>query len=162
MPDAVGSLQGNCRSLAALEMTAAGAAHGMTPAGLDPSLPSGWQRRVSSVNAESGEERRQAREALVAELVEVAEQLPSRIDIDPEAVQRDLARLVLTLIELLRRVVEHQAIRRMEDGDLSDEQVERMGTALWRLEEKLAEIRESFGLAADELNIDLGPMGKLL
>jgi hypothetical protein len=103
-----------------------------------------------------------AREALLAELVEVAERLPARIEVDPEGVQRDLARLVLTLVELLRRVVEHQAIRRMEDGDLSDEQIERMGTALWRLEEKLGEIREVFGLASEDLNIDLGPLGKVL
>ncbi len=108
------------------------------------------------------EEIRGSREALVAEMVALAEQLPSRIDIDPDAVQRDLARLVLTLVELLRRVVEHQAIQRMEDPDLSEEQVERMGTALWRLEEKMEEIREVFGLAAEELNIDLGPFGKIL
>ncbi|HEV2129679.1 MAG TPA: gas vesicle protein K [Longimicrobiaceae bacterium] len=103
-----------------------------------------------------------SREALVAEMVAIAEQLPSRIDVDPDTVQRDLARLVLTLVELLRRVVEHQAIQRMEDPDLSEEQVERMGTALWRLEEKVKEIREVFGLAADELNIDLGPLGRVL
>jgi hypothetical protein len=103
-----------------------------------------------------------ARAALLAELTELAEQLPSRIDIDPEAVSRDLARLVLTLIELLRRVVEHQAIRRMEDPDLSEEQVERMGTALWRLEQKMEEMRAVFGLAGEDLNIDLGPLGRLL
>ncbi|CAN5416142.1 gas vesicle protein K [soil metagenome] len=103
-----------------------------------------------------------SREALVAEMVALAEQLPSRIDVDPDTVQRDLARLVLTLVELLRRVVEHQAIQRMEDPDLSEEQVERMGTALCRLEEKMEEIREVFGLAAEELNIDLGPFGRLL
>ncbi|MDQ3606077.1 MAG: gas vesicle protein K [Gemmatimonadota bacterium] len=95
-------------------------------------------------------------------MVALAEQLPSRIDVDPDTVQRDLARLVLTLVELLRRVVEHQAIQRMEDPDLSEEQVERMGTALWRLEEKMEEIREVFGLAAEEMNIDLGPFGRLL
>jgi hypothetical protein len=102
------------------------------------------------------------REALAAELVELAERLPARLDVDPEAVGRDLARLVLTRVELLRRVVEHQAVRRMDDPDLSDEQVERMGTALRRLEEKMTEMREAFGLASDELNIDLGPLGRLL
>jgi hypothetical protein len=96
-----------------------------------------------------------------AALAEVARVLPSRIDVDPEAVQRDLARLVLTLVELLRRVVEHQAIRRMDDPDLSAEQVERMGIALEKLEEKLAEIREVFGLAEGDLDVDLGPLGKL-
>jgi hypothetical protein len=98
----------------------------------------------------------------VAELVELAERLPTRIDVDPDSVQKDLARLVLTLVELLRRVVEHQAVRRMEDGDLSDEQVERMGTALWKLEEKMREIKGAFGLADEDLNVDLGPLGKLL
>ncbi len=102
------------------------------------------------------------RDALLAELTELADRLPGRIDIDPEAVQQDLARLVLTLVELLRRVVEHQALRRMEDPDLDEEQVERMGTALWRLEEKMKEIKAVFGLAGEELNIDLGPLGKLL
>ena len=102
------------------------------------------------------------RQALMAELTELAEHLPARIDVDPDAVGRDLARLVLTLIELLRRVVEHQAIRRMEDPDLSEEQVERMGTALLRLEEKMLEIKDIFGLAGEELNIDLGPLGKAL
>jgi hypothetical protein len=102
------------------------------------------------------------RAELVARLAEVADQLPDRIDVDPDAVGRDLARLVLTLVELLRQVVEHQAVRRMEDPDLSEEQVERMGTALWRLEEKLTEIRAVFGLAGEDLNIDLGPLGKLL
>jgi hypothetical protein len=102
------------------------------------------------------------RAALLAELTEMAEALPDRIDIDPDAVSRDLARLVLTLIELIRRVVEHQAVRRMDDPDLTDEQIERMGIALLRLEEKMAEVRGVFGLAADELNVDLGPLGKLL
>lgn len=102
------------------------------------------------------------RQALLAELTEIADRLPSRIDVDPDAVQQDLARLVLTLVELLRRVVEHQAVQRMEDPDLTEEQVERMGTALWRLEEKMAEIKAAFGLADEELNIDLGPLGKVL
>lgn len=106
--------------------------------------------------------RSEAREALIAEIGEVVDRLPDRIDIDPDAVQQDLARLVLTLMELLRRVVEHQAVRRMDDGDLSDEQIERMGTALWRLEQKLEEMKTVFGLAGEELNVDLGPLGKLL
>src|SRR5215218_10089514 len=98
-----------------------------------------------------------ARQELVAGLTELASQLPDRIDIDPEAVSRDLARLVLTVVELLRRVVEHQAVRRMEDPDLSEEQIEKMGLALWRLEEKMGQMKEVFGLAGEELNIDLGP-----
>jgi hypothetical protein len=102
------------------------------------------------------------RAALTAELAQIAEALPSRIDVDPELASRDLAKLVLTVIELLRRVVEHQAVRRMDDPDLSEEQVEQMGLALLRLEEKVAEIRDLFGLAAEDLNIDLGALGRLL
>lgn len=99
---------------------------------------------------------------MLAELSEIARGLPSNIDVDPDAVSQDLAKLVLTLVELLRQVVEHQAVRRMDDPDLSDEQVERMGLALLRLEEKMHEIRDVFGLASEELNVDLGPLGKLL
>jgi hypothetical protein len=97
-----------------------------------------------------------------AVLAEIARALPSRIDVDPDAVQQDLARLVLTLVELLRRVMEHQALRRVDEGDLTDEQIENMGLALWRLEEKMKEIRGVFGLAGEDLNVDLGPLGKLL
>jgi actin-like ATPase involved in cell morphogenesis len=102
------------------------------------------------------------RRELVTELAEIAEGLPSRIDVDPEGVERELSKLVLTLVELLRRVVEHQAVQRMDDPDLTEEQVERMGTALWRLEQKMQEIKEVFGLADEELNIDLGPLGRVL
>lgn len=101
-------------------------------------------------------------DTIAAELAHVSEGLPERIDIDPDAVQRDLARLVLVIVELLRRVVEHQAIRRMDDDDLTEAQVERMGSALQRLEEKLGEIKRVFGLADADLNIELGPLGKLL
>jgi hypothetical protein len=104
----------------------------------------------------------EVREALLSELAEIAEAFPDRVDLDPDVVGRDLGKLVLTLIELIRRVVEHQAVRRMDDPDLTEEQVERMGLALMRLEEKMTEIRELFGLAADDLNVDLGPLGRLL
>lgn len=102
------------------------------------------------------------RDALVAELAQLTDQLPSHVDLDPETVGRDLARLVLTVMELLRRVVEHQAVQRMEDPDLSDEQVEKMGTALWLLEQKMDEMKSVLGLAGEDLNIDLGPLGKVL
>jgi hypothetical protein len=99
---------------------------------------------------------------LATPLVDLSSGLPERLEIDPEGVQRDLARLVLTLVELIRRIVEHQAVRRMDDPDLSEAQVERMGQALLALEEKLQEIKAVFGLADDQLNIDLGPLGDLL
>ena len=84
---------------------------------------------------------------------------------DPAAVERperDLAKLVLTVVELLRRVLEHQALRRMEGGSLSDPEIERMGVALMELEAKVAELRTIFDLEAGDLNIDLGPLGRLL
>ena len=102
------------------------------------------------------------RDAIAAELAKIADALPAQVDLDPERVGHDLAKLVLTLIELIRQVVEHQAIQRMDDPDLSPEQVEKMGIALMRLEEKVGEMREMFGLAADDLNIDLGPLGRIL
>ncbi len=85
-----------------------------------------------------------------------------RIDCNPETVEQGLAKLVLGLIELLRRLLERQAIRRMEGGSLSDEQVENMGLALMKLEQKVHQLAGEFGLAPKDLNLDLGPLGKLL
>jgi hypothetical protein len=76
--------------------------------------------------------------------------------------ERGLAQLVLTLVELLRQVLERQAVRRMEGGRLNDDEIERMGIALMELEAKMAELRDVFGLAPEDLNVDLGPLGKLL
>ncbi|MEU8384424.1 gas vesicle protein K [Streptosporangium sp. NPDC048865] len=81
---------------------------------------------------------------------------------DPEAVERDLTRLVLTLVELIRQLVERQCVHRMDQGDLSDEQVEVLGMTLMRLEEAMTELCEHFGLSPSDLNIDLGPLGTLL
>jgi gas vesicle protein GvpK len=88
--------------------------------------------------------------------------LPARIDAEPETVGRDLGRLVLTIVELLRQLMERQAIRRVEAGDLPEETVERLGLGLMRLEEAMDELREYFGLRPEDLNIDLGPLGNLL
>jgi Gas vesicle protein K len=85
-----------------------------------------------------------------------------RIEGDREDVARGLAQLVLTVIELLRQLMERQAIRRVEAGGLSDEQIERLGQALMALEQRMEELKEDFGLANEELNLDLGPLGKLL
>ena len=81
-----------------------------------------------------------------------------RVESDRDDVARGLAQLVLTLIELL----ECQAVRRVEAGGLSDEQVERLGQALMALEERMAELKDEFGLADEDLNLDLGPLGNLL
>ena len=85
-----------------------------------------------------------------------------RINSDPANVERGLVSLVLTLVELLRQLMERQAIRRVDQGALTDEQVERIGTTLMLLEEKMAELRDHFGLTPEDLNIDLGPLGPLL
>jgi len=85
-----------------------------------------------------------------------------RIAADPENVERGLAKLVLTLIELLRQLMERQAIRRVEEGGLGDEQVERLGQGLMALERRMEELKEQFGLAGEDLNLDLGPLGRLL
>jgi hypothetical protein len=84
------------------------------------------------------------------------------IDADPESVERGLVTLVMTLVEFLRQLMERQALRRVDDGDLSDDQVENIGLTLMALERRMAELREHFGLSEEDLNIDLGPLGSLL
>ena len=92
----------------------------------------------------------------------VTDTLPSRINIDAQSVEQGLAKLVLTLIEFIRRLLEKQAVRRMEGGDLSPEQIEELGLALMRLEAKLNELKSQFGLTDEDLNLDLGPIGRLI
>ncbi|HKN33067.1 MAG TPA: gas vesicle protein K [Terriglobales bacterium] len=87
---------------------------------------------------------------------------PERIDCSPDSIEQGLAKLVLSLIELLRQLMERQAIRRMEGGSLSDQQVEEMGEALMKLEAKIHELSAHFGLTPQDLNLDLGPLGRLL
>ena len=85
-----------------------------------------------------------------------------RLDEDPELVEKGLATLVLTVVELLRQLMERQALRRVDDGSLSDDQIERIGSTLMALESRVAELREHFGLEPEDLNLDLGPLGPLL
>jgi hypothetical protein len=80
---------------------------------------------------------------------------------DPHDVERSLGKLVLTLVEFLRRVMERQAVRRMESGTLDDTQAEDIGLSLMRLERTIREMAEAFGLDPDDLNLDLGPLGRL-
>jgi Gas vesicle protein K len=101
-------------------------------------------------------------EEFVEQLRCVADTLPSRINVDPQSVEQGLAKLVLTLIEFIRRLLEKQAIRRMEGGDLSPQQIEDLGLALMKLEAKLNELKTQFGLEDEDLNIDLGPVGRLI
>lgn len=92
----------------------------------------------------------------------LAQALPERIDTDPERVEEGLARLVLTVVELLRQVLEHQAIRRMDGGTLTDAEIETLGLALMKLDGRMEQLRTTFGLTKDDLNIDLGPLGRLV
>ncbi len=84
--------------------------------------------------------------------------VPERISADSEAVENGLAKLVLSIVELVRRLLEKQALRRMDGGNLSDEEIERLGNALMKLEEKMSELKRSFGLSDDDLNLNLGPL----
>ena len=99
---------------------------------------------------------------LAAELQEIAPALPGRLDASPEDIDSGVGQLVLTLVEFIRQILEHQAVRRMEGGSLTEEEMERLGLALMRLEERLDDIRETFGIDREDLNIDLGPLGRLL
>jgi len=98
----------------------------------------------------------------VAMTLEEGSEPARRIKADPENVERGLAQLVLTIVELLRQLMERQAIRRVDAGTLDDDQIERLGETFMKLEQRMAELRDEFGLSADDLNIDLGPLGNLL
>ena len=87
---------------------------------------------------------------------------PLRWNADPDDVQRSVAQLVLTLVEFIRRLLERQAIRRMEAGTLTDQQTEDIGRALMKLEQTVVDIAARFGVLPDDLNLDLGPIGKLM
>jgi Gas vesicle protein K len=88
--------------------------------------------------------------------------LSRRINADPESVERGLVQLVLTIVELLRQLMERQALRRIDAGGLTEEQVERLGTTFMELDKRMEELRDEFGLDIEDLNLDLGPLGRLL
>ena len=87
--------------------------------------------------------------------------VPERISADPEIVENGLAKLVLSIIELIRRLLEKQALRRMDAGNLTEEEIERLGNALMKLEEKMSELKRVFGLSDEDLNLKLGPVKTL-
>ncbi|HYO15079.1 MAG TPA: gas vesicle protein K [Thermoanaerobaculia bacterium] len=101
-------------------------------------------------------------DALRAEIERRAAAEAPRWNADPEDVQRSVARLVLALVEFLRKLMERQAIRRMENETLTPEEIEALGLALMRLEETVHELAGRFGLAPEDLNLDLGPLGRLI
>jgi uncharacterized protein YjiS (DUF1127 family) len=90
-----------------------------------------------------------------------AQTAPARWNADPEDVRRSVMQLVLTLVDFIRQVMERQALRRMEEGTLSDEEVERVGAALMKLEETVHDLARQAGLDPGDLNLDLGPLGRL-
>jgi len=99
-------------------------------------------------------EEKQLREAL-----SFTDQLvPERISADADVVENGLAKLVLSIVELVRKLLEKQALRRMDAGNLTDEEIERLGSALMKLEEKMAELKRTFGLSDEQLNMKLGPL----
>lgn len=98
----------------------------------------------------------------IKQLEEVKDTNPERINIDPKNVEKGLAKLVLTLVELIRKLLEKQAIKRVDGGTLSDEEIERIGETLMKLEKKMQELKEILGYKDEELNINLGPLGDLM
>jgi hypothetical protein len=90
------------------------------------------------------------------ELQQLRSILPERVDVDPDRAESDLAKLVLSLVEFIRQLLERQAVRRLEAGSVSDEEIERMGLALMRLKEKVYELARQFGLEPSDLDLNLG------
>lgn len=118
-------------------------------------VPSGPGTMSASLHAEEAAELRAGVEKLRAGL-------PERVNVDPDDVEKGLAKLVLTIVEFIRQLLERQAVRRMERGSLTEEEVERVGLALERLDRKLTEMAARFGLAREDLKLGLGPLGELV
>ena len=125
------------------------------PPGASPADPREWARKILSDPGNLDDFVRG-----LARITPAA--IPSRVNADPHNVERGLAQLVLTLVDLLRQLMERQAVRRMEGGSLPDDEVERLGQTFLLLSKRMDELKQSFGLEDKDLNIDLGPLGKLL
>jgi hypothetical protein len=93
---------------------------------------------------------------------QASDALTRRINADPEGVEQGLAQLVLTIVELLRQLMERQALHRIDAGGLDEEQIERLGTTFFLLEQRMQELKDAFGLEDKDLNLDLGPLGRLM
>jgi hypothetical protein len=96
------------------------------------------------------------------ELTQLDGSLRRRVNAERESLEKGLAQLVLTLIELLRELMERQALRRIDGGSLSPEKVEQLGETFMLLEQRMEELKDAFGLEDEDLNLDLGPLGKLI
>ncbi|WP_435174188.1 gas vesicle protein K [Actinacidiphila sp. bgisy145] len=97
-----------------------------------------------------------------AAVSDVGDRLATRLATDPDTVERDLVKLVLTIVELLRQLMERTALHRVDQGGLSEDQEERIGLTLMVLQDRMAELCERYGLSMSDLNLDLGPLGSLL
>ena len=103
----------------------------------------------------------EAMDRFAAEIEKVENALPRHLNADPEKLEQGLAKLVLAVVDLLRRLLEKQAIRRIEGGSLDEEEIERLGLAFMRMEHKLEELKLAFGLENEDVNLNLGPVGDL-
>ncbi len=103
-----------------------------------------------------------SQDAFIEEIEKIQDVLPKRIDANSKNVEKGLAKLVLTLVELIRKLLEKQAMRRIEGGSLGEEEIEGIGETLMKLENKMKELKEIFGLKDEELNLNLGPLGDLM
>ena len=101
-------------------------------------------------------------EAFIEEIENLNSALPDRINADPQNVEKGLAKLVLTIVELIRQLLEKQAMRRVDNGSLTEEEIERIGETLMKLEDKMKELKKIFGLKDEDLNLNLGPLGDLI
>src|SRR4051812_29553585 len=138
---------------------------GRTSHAVKAKTPTAKRRRAPKVVAQAGGvtvSEIAELDQLRRELEQVSRRSPARWNADPEDVQRSVAQLVLTLVEFIRRLLERQAIRRMDAATLTPDQVEDIGRALMQLEETVLDMARRFGLSPDDLNLDLGPVGKLL
>ena len=104
----------------------------------------------------------QSLDPFMGDLPRINDALSRRVNADPETLERGLAQLVLTIVELLRQLMERQALRRIDGGGLTDEQEERLGKTFMELDKRMAELRDEFGLTEEDLNLDLGPLGRPL
>jgi len=98
---------------------------------------------------------------LEIQLNELSRSLPEHINAQPATAGQELGKLVLTLVEVVRKVLEHQAVQRMDSGSLTPEEIEKLGLALLNLNGKMTELKAAFGLRDEDLDIDLGPLGRL-
>ena len=118
-------------------------------------------RGAKGVRGAKGADAREI-EAIRKQIANVAAAKPPRWNANPDDVRKSVLKLVLTLVELIRQLLERQAIRRMEAGTLSDDETEAVGLALMRLQETILDLAKQFDIPPDELNLDLGPVGKLM